>query len=496
MASSSLKNLFGNSTNVSSTQSIMQKLAADRQKSGNKSTIEKDLAKVADAEGESDNDSSDSEEASDLEENEEIEEPAPKKLKKRRNDNDDDIEGKYMAKLMKETEKQEKERKSEQPVAAAQDSENKDESDSDSDSDKEDAETAAEAKPATSIDLKEKELKKAEKTIFVGNLPVSVLKDKKAYRRFKKLFSTNPHKPDDIVVEDTKEEKEEEEEEEEEEERSGSAKESVNPYTIESIRFRSIAFSEALPRKVAFSQLKFDEKRDSLNSYIVYKNKNVKKLNQLIKTLNGTVFENHHLRVDSITHPAEHDKKRSIFVGNLDFEENEESLWKHFSQIGKIEYVRIIRDSKTNMGKGFAYVQFNDSSDVNKALLLNEKPISSTVAKKARKLRVSRCKNLSKQGSSNDSTLSESRNGTLSVKANLNNTQKTKIGRANKVLGKMDKKTLGKQLTIEGERATKIDKNVNSVLGKRKRKPRSKDGRAAKRSAAHKEKLAAKETKK
>lgn len=495
MAPSSLKSLFGNSTNVSSTQSIMQKLAADRQKSDNKSTIEKDLVKIAsqeDEKKEGDDDLSDSEENSDSEQNEdndnETKEPAPKKVKKRRNDNDDDIEGEYMAKLMKETEKQEKEKKSELAASRTQELENKAESngDSDSDSDEEDEETVSaknQAKPATSIDLKEKELDKAEKTIFVGNLPVSVLKDKKAYKRFKKLFSTNPHKPDDIVVEDTKEE-------------ASSSEESANPYTIESIRFRSIAFSEALPRKVAFSQLKFDEKRDSLNSYIVYKNKNVKKLNQLIKVLNGTVFENHHLRVDSITHPAEHDKKRSIFVGNLDFEENEESLWKHFSQIGKIEYVRIIRDSKTNMGKGFAYVQFMDSSDVNKALLLNDKPISSTVAKKARKLRVSRCKNLSKPGSSNDSTLTESRNGTLSVKANLNNTQKTKIGRANKVLGKMDKKTLGKQLTIEGERATKVDKNVNSVLGKRKRKPRSKDGRAAKRSAAHKEKLAATETKK
>lgn len=93
--------------------------------------------------------------------------------------------------------------------------------------------------------------------------------------------------------------------------------------------------------------------------------------------MNAVVFQDHHLRVDSVAHPAPHDKKRSIFVGNLDFEEIEESLWKHFEPCGDIEYVRIIRDSKTNMGKGFAYVQFKDLQSVNKALLLNEKPMKS-----------------------------------------------------------------------------------------------------------------------
>lgn len=65
-----------------------------------------------------------------------------------------------------------------------------------------------------------------------------------------------------------------------------------------------------------------------------------------------------HIRVDSVAHPAEQDHKRCIFVGNLDFEAQEEKLWRYFASCGKVESVRIIRDSKTNVGKGFAYVQF------------------------------------------------------------------------------------------------------------------------------------------
>jgi len=42
----------------------------------------------------------------------------------------------------------------------------------------------------------------------------------------------------------------------------------------------------------------------------------------------------------------------------LNFEAQEEELWQHFKNCGDIDYVRIIRDAKTNLGKGFAYIQF------------------------------------------------------------------------------------------------------------------------------------------
>jgi nucleolar protein 12 len=40
----------------------------------------------------------------------------------------------------------------------------------------------------------------------------------------------------------------------------------------------------------------------------------------------------------------------------------EEGLWRTFGQQGKVENVRVVRDPKTRVGKGFAYVQFYVSS--------------------------------------------------------------------------------------------------------------------------------------
>jgi len=50
----------------------------------------------------------------------------------------------------------------------------------------------------------------------------------------------------------------------------------------------------------------------------------------------------------------------SVFVGNIPFEIEEEDLRNHFSDCGQIDNVRIIRDKKTNIGKGFGYVTFHD----------------------------------------------------------------------------------------------------------------------------------------
>ena len=36
----------------------------------------------------------------------------------------------------------------------------------------------------------------------------------------------------------------------------------------------------------------------------------------------------------------------------------EEGLWREFGKAGTVESVRVVRDGKTRVGKGFAYVQF------------------------------------------------------------------------------------------------------------------------------------------
>ncbi|CAI4751211.1 BAK_1a_G0048240.mRNA.1.CDS.1 [Saccharomyces cerevisiae] len=388
------------------------------------------------------------------EQTEEVALPKVKKAKNsKRNDEDEDLEARYYAKLLNE----EAEAEDDKPTVT-----------------KTDETSVPLTSAAKKVDFKEDELEKAERTVFIGNILSTVITSKKVYKEFKKLFGTNP-------IAETEESGNEKEEE-------SSKKSDNNEFAIESIRFRSISFDEALPRKVAFVQQKFHKSRDTINAYIVYKNKSA--VRKICSNLNAVVFQDHHLRVDSVAHPAPHDKKRSLFVGNLDFEEIEESLWKHFEPCGDIEYVRIIRDSKTNMGKGFAYVQFKDLQSVNKALLLNEKPMKSQKqedentkkpTKKARKLRVSRCKNM-KKGTTIGTGLD--RNG-------LTDSQRTRAGRAKKILGKADRATLGQEITIEGLRAKKGEGSTHL----KKKKQRSATGRVTKRSIAFKKAQAEKSKK-
>ena len=104
----------------------------------------------------------------------------------------------------------------------------------------------------------------AEKTIFISNLPVKVLTSKPHLRLLKTLFSSHGR--------------------------------------IESIRFRSIAFSELGPRKVAFITKKLHPERDTLNAYIVYSSE--ESVSAAMQALNGYVWEGKHLRVDSVAKPA------------------------------------------------------------------------------------------------------------------------------------------------------------------------------------------------
>ncbi|PRT54707.1 Nucleolar protein 12 [Wickerhamiella sorbophila] len=209
------------------------------------------------------------------------------------------------------------------------------------------------AEPSTSKSKSDKprradqqdEKEKQENTVFVGNVSSRVVSDKQVAKQFKQLFTK------------------------------------VGP--VASVRFRSIALSEQLPRRAAYIKQKVHEKRDSVNAYVVFK-----KQESAVEAckLNGEVFDDHHIRVDHLANPAEHNRKRSVFVGNLDFEATEESLYRHFMDCGSIEYVRIVRDNKTNVGKGFAYVQFKDSAAIPAALMMNERELG------GRKLRVTHSK--------------------------------------------------------------------------------------------------------
>ncbi|EGW33386.1 uncharacterized protein SPAPADRAFT_50271 [Spathaspora passalidarum NRRL Y-27907] len=377
-----------------------------------------------DEEAESDDDE---EAESEDEELEDSEEEQPKK-KSKKSDANDDLEARYFDKLLQDESKPDQKEKEE-------------ESSSSEEADKAVSESKS-SKPAKTVDLKETELEKAERTVFVGNVPASVITSKLIAKQFKNLFKAYGK--------------------------------------VDSMRFRSISFEENLPRKISFAKKNLHKSRDSVNAYVVFKEKGA---SMDSRKLNGTVFEDHHLRVDHVAHPAAKDTKRSIFVGNLDFEEKEDNLWKYFNKKldNDVESVRIIRDSKTNLGKGFALVQFKDSLSVNKALLLNDKPIN-VDGKNGRKLRISRAKSHAKPSLMSPNHIDNLKKKHASNKSKqLNDTQKTKLGRAKTILGKADRSTVGKskKIIMEGERATKGTRvaGIKGLKGKagKVKKPRIRD---------------------
>ncbi|GJJ78245.1 nucleolar protein 12 [Entomortierella parvispora] len=192
------------------------------------------------------------------------------------------------------------------------------------------------------------------RTVFVGNLPVTSM-TKGDFRKLKSTFAAFG--------------------------------------AVESIRFRSIAFAELLPRKIAFITGKLHPERDVVNAYIVFANKD--SVDKAVKAMNGQLFLTKHIRVDTVAGAKNHQPKKSVFVGNLSFDAQEEDLWNFFKDSGDIENVRIIRDKKTNLGKGFAYVQFQDRASVDMALRLHDTKMGT------RKLRVVRCKRLEEEAKTN-----------------------------------------------------------------------------------------------
>ncbi|XP_072169120.1 RNA-binding protein 34-like [Diadema setosum] len=184
------------------------------------------------------------------------------------------------------------------------------------------------------------------RTVFVGNLPLSVKK-----KELKGLFKVYGH--------------------------------------IESIRFRSMGVADPnVSKKVAAIKKELTPNRSSFNAYIVFKDDQCA---QAALKSNGWTLHKHHLRVDIAGNSKKHDLRRSVFVGNIPFKVEEEELHDHFHSCGAIEGVRLIRDKETGVGKGFGYILFEDPSSVQFALKMNGTKL------KGRGLRVKRAVKKEKQ---------------------------------------------------------------------------------------------------
>ena len=158
-------------------------------------------------------------------------------------------------------------------------------------------------------------------------------------------------------------------------------------------------------KRVAFIKQDFHEHGDSVNAYIVFAHPPPKErierseienvmspyeaAKMAVKECDGTTFEGKTIRVDSVRkcgggvadREGLGDSKLSIFVGNLDFASKEEDLRAFFETLvtnergarsqaqgsadgdenrssSWVTRVRVVKDKDTQVGKGFAYVQF------------------------------------------------------------------------------------------------------------------------------------------
>ncbi|XP_075677354.1 uncharacterized protein LOC142645293 [Dermatophagoides pteronyssinus] len=136
-----------------------------------------------------------------------------------------------------------------------------------------------------------------------------------------------------------------------------------------SIRIRCVAPAKiTLSKKVAFLSNQINSNKKTVNAYVVFKqSESVQKALEL----NGTKFEEHTIQVDSLENDRHYDHSKSLFLGNLSFKTTEDELREFFNECGEIKSVRIVRDSKTGIGKGFGYVNFADKDSVVLALEKN-----------------------------------------------------------------------------------------------------------------------------
>lgn len=186
---------------------------------------------------------------------------------------------------------------------------------------------------------KKRDKSKDFKTVFAGNLPLTITK-----KQLNKLFSTCGE--------------------------------------VESFRIRgAIPANPARGKKYAILKKAYHAKCKSINAYICFVDK--ESADKACQLMNGKEIDGQHIRVNSsIIDKKVHDHKRSVFVGNLPFAISEEHVRNHFLDCGKISNIRLVRDWKTGIGKGFGYVMFEDVDSADLAVKLDNSKMNN------RKIRV------------------------------------------------------------------------------------------------------------
>jgi RNA recognition motif-containing protein len=59
---------------------------------------------------------------------------------------------------------------------------------------------------------------------------------------------------------------------------------------------------------------------------------------------------------------------RKLYVGNLPFAMGDEALSEMFSQVGKVDSARVVRDQATGQGRGFGFVEMATDEEAQRAI--------------------------------------------------------------------------------------------------------------------------------
>ncbi|NWH97223.1 RBM34 protein, partial [Tichodroma muraria] len=165
---------------------------------------------------------------------------------------------------------------------------------------------------------------------------------------------------------------------------------------IQSIRFRSLVCMLFPLITVPFSRSrrKVHPNAKSINAYVVFKEEC--DAQKALKENGTEIASGFHIRVDTASGTSSHDNKRSVFLGNLSYDICDDAVREHFRVCGDIVRVRVVRDSRTGLGKGFGYVLFENTDAVHLALKLNNSVLM------GRKIRVQRVADKKKAQKSSD----------------------------------------------------------------------------------------------
>ncbi|GAD92683.1 RNA binding protein [Paecilomyces variotii No. 5] len=419
--------------------------------------------------------------------------------RKRKRKAEDNLEESYMRRIAQEEAKEEAKRRSEKAKRVKVDKDGEDDSSDvgEGESSEEEDGSAPPKHETVTGDAEAAVIDKSNRTVFLGNVSTKAIKSKSAKKtlltHLASFLSTLP--------------------------------EADVPHKVESLRFRSTPFTSGggVPKRAAYAKKEImDETTPSTNAYVVYTTAQAAR--KAPAALNGTVVLDRHLRVDSVAHPAPVDNKRCVFVGNLDFidqepeddEEEEEKkkkkkpavpadveegLWRTFnaetkgvtqgSKRGNVESVRVVRDRATRVGKGFAYVQFYDPNCVEAALLLDGKKFPPLLP---RKLRVTRARKVQKRREGTGANAREL--GVGAARSSLQGRATKLLGRAGaaklKEAGSHPKSKTAEPFIFEGYRASEGSRGAEGAprlkvktksRGASKGKPKT---RSSRRAAAYK----------